>query len=370
MTTTSTVREYAPTDEAELCELYASAFGAAASEPFRQRWSWEFERPPVLRRFANLIAERDQRIVAHLGRLNVRLAVGDSLVPAVFLNDLMAQPGGAGLLVLQLVSRSLSEVPAVLHFGGTPAVRQMFGRLGMRQLPLGEILLRVERPSGALAALAHRRLATRTHLRQFAPGWLFALLGALIAPVCAVRYRWGKRLSAGRYAVTEVSEFDERFDELWRAMRVQCPVMCVRDRAFLHWRYREAPAGSYLVLAVTDAGGALAGASVLTQLAVGPARYGKLMECLHRDDDALAAVINASMAAFRSMGVDMIVTVGLSGRARDLLRAVGFRHYRERSFMLKSNLGPSSEALLTDPSRWYVSPGDGDEDFGENLNAV
>ena len=91
------------------------------------------------------------------------------------------------------------------------------------------------------------------------------------------------------------------------------------------------------------------------------------MECLYRDDDALAALINASLAAFRSMQVDMIVSVGLSRRVRELLRAVGFRHYRERSFMLKSNLGQTVDALLSDARGWYVSPGDGDEDFAENL---
>ena len=97
------VREYTTTDEGEVCDLYARAFNAATSEMFRQRWHWEFEAAPALERFANLVAERDRRIVAHLGRLNVRLAVGDALVPAVFLNDVMADKGRAGLSVVHLV---------------------------------------------------------------------------------------------------------------------------------------------------------------------------------------------------------------------------------------------------------------------------
>ena len=361
----SRTREYVETDGLQLWELYAKAFGPSASAAFRSRWDWEFERSPALQRFANLLAEQDRRLVAHLGRLSVRLALQDSLVPAVFLTDLMADPGGAGVLVLELVGRSLKEAPVVLHFGGTLATRRILKRLGMRPLPLGEILLRVERPGGALAALAHRRLATWPRLRKLAPRWLFAPPGALIAPFCAGLYRWGKRLPTGSYAIAEVPDFDDRFDDLWRAMRIQCPVMCARDRAFLEWRYGDAPSGKHRVLAATRADGTLAAASVLTQVAVGPARYGKFMECLYGDDDALAAVINASLAAFRSMSVDMIVSVGLSRRARELLLAVGFRHYRERSFMVKSNLGPSNEALLSDPSGWYVSSGDGDEDFGE-----
>lgn len=367
---TSGIREYAATDEVELDALYARAFSPATSELFRQRWRWEFERLPASERFANLVAERDHRVVAHLGRLSVRLAVGDALVPAVFLSDLMADPDRAGLSVLQLVKRCLDEVPVVLHFGGQPETGQIYERLGMRAVALGDIVLRVERPAGVLAALAHRGLATHPGWLRFFPRWLFAVPGVLLAPACAVYYRWGARLAAGNYAVVPVSDFDERFDDLWRAMRRQCPVMCARDRAFLHWRYREAPAGSYVILALTRSDGSLAAASVLTQVSAGPARCGKLMECLYSDDDALAAMINASISAFRAMRVDMIMSVGLSRRARELLSAVGFRPYRERSFMLKSSLGPASEDLLGDPSRWYLSSGDGDEDFERNVDAI
>ena len=367
---TSGIREYAATDAEALDALYARAFSPATSELFRQRWRWEFEGPPAIERFANLVAERDHRVVAHLGRLSVRLAVSSALVPAVFLSDLMADPDRAGLSVLQLVKRCLDEVPVVLHFGGEPETAKIYERLGMRVVALGEILLRVERPAGVLAALAHRRLAKRPRLRRFVPGPLFAVPGALLAPACAVRYRWGAKLAAGEYAVELLSDFDERFDDLWNAMRRQCPVMCARDRAFLHWRYREAPAGRYVILALTRTDGSLAAASVLTQVSAGPARAGKLMECLYSDDDALAAMVNASIKAFRAMRVDMIVSVGLSLRARELLRAVGFQPYRQRPFMLKSSLGPASETLLADPSRWYISSGDGDEDFERNVDAL
>ncbi len=367
---TSGIREYAPTDEEQLCELYARAFSPATSELFRRRWQWEFAEGPALQRYANLVAERDRRLVAHLGRLSVRLGVGGALVPAVFLSDVMADQGRAGLSVLQLVKRCLDEVPVVLHFGGQSGPGQkMYERLGMRSVPIGQILLRVERPAGALAAFVHRKLADHPRWQRFLRRWLFAP-AAVLAPACAVHYRWGAKLESGSYAVSHVSDFDERFDDLWNTMRQHSPVMCARDRAFLQWRYRQAPAGTYVVLALTRSDGSLAAASVLSQVPEGPARCGKLMECLYRDDDALAAMINASIAAFRAMRVDMIISVGLSLRARELLRAVGFQPYRERSFMLKSSLDPQSQSLLSDPSCWYISSGDGDEDFERNVDAI
>jgi hypothetical protein len=364
------IREYTASDQERLDELYASAFSPATSELFRQRWHWEFERVPALERFANLVAEQDDRLVAHVGRLNVRLGVGDRLVPAVFLSDVMADPERAGLSILGLVKRSLAEVPVVLHFAGHPEAAQIYARLGMRALPVGEILLRVERPAGALAAFVHRRLGAHPRWRRLLPRWVLAVPGALLAPACALYYRRRGKRSSGAYIVTRMLDFDDRFDELWNAMRVHCPVMCARDRAFLHWRYREVPTGTYVIIGLTRADGSLAAASVVTQPSSGPARIGKLMECLYSDEDALAAAIDASLEAFHAMRVDVVTSVGLSVRARELLRAAGFRRFRERGFMFKSNLDAASLDLLGDPSRWYVSSGDGDEDIERNADAI
>lgn len=367
---TVAIREYVASDAEQLHALYTTAFSAATSDLFRRRWQWEFEGPPAIQRFANLVVERDKRLVAHLGRLSVRLAVGDALVPAVYMSDLMADPTGAGLSVLQLVKHCLKEVPVVLQFGGQPAAIQIYERLGMRHLPLGETLLRVERPSTALRTIAERRLAERPGLLRRLPRWLFGAVGSALTPACAIFYRWRARLPARTYGIATISDFDDRFDDLWAAMRRHCPVMCARDRAFLDWRYRQAPTGKYVVLALTGDDGSLAAASVLTQTKIGPAVCGRIMECLYRDEDALAALINASIATLRSRGVDLITSVGLSLRARQLLRRVGFRPFRDRPYMLRSNLGPENEDLLGDPARWYVSSGDGDEDFDRTVDAI
>jgi hypothetical protein len=91
------------------------------------------------------------------------------------------------------------------------------------------------------------------------------------------------------------------------------------------------------------------------------------MECLYRDDESLRAIIQRSVDAFRSMRVDLIISVGLSRRARDLLGEIGFRQRDEpRPFRFKGELPPEIESVLRDPESWYISPGDGDEDFEES----
>jgi hypothetical protein len=363
------VRPYDSSDQGGLDRLYGLAFGRDSAKHFFRRRHWEFERAPAITRFPSLVATRGRDVVAHLGLLPTRVAIGDEVVPAAFLTDFVADQARSGIVALQLVTKTLSELPLVLHFGGEPVAKQIFERLGMRPVPIAPMLLRVERPGGALAAGTHRYLRRRSSpLASWIRRWMFALPGALLMPFCARRYRWAAKLESREYTISQVGGFDARFDELGLAMRRQFPASCVRDRAFLDWRYRLAPSGTYTILVAIDAEGRLAAASVLAQLRMGPATYGKLMECLHRDEDALAAIINGSLAAFRRRGVDFVVSIGLSSKARELLREIGFRHDRDRPFRLKGNLSPELERILMDPAHWYISPGDGDEDFDEDTS--
>lgn len=365
------IRPYEPSDRPELDRLYSEVFGRDPQRHFVRRWDWEFGRSPAVERFGNLVAFRDGQLVAHLGRLATRVAVKDQILPAAFLTDFLADTDRSGILALRLVNRSLRELPLALLFGGAPVTKEIYERLGMRTMPIGETLVRVERPGGMLAAAAYRFLRRRAPpLAGLVRRWIFVLPGAFLVPLAAIRYRWKKKLKTGDYKLVPLDGFDERFDTLCVAMRQHCPASCLRDRSFLEWRYLEAPAGPYLILAAVDADGQLAAASVLSRVAIGPSSCGKFMECLYRDEDALSAIINGSISAFKHWGVDLVLAIGLSRAARARLREVGFRRGGpQRSFGVKANLSSELEGILLDPDQWYISPGDGDEDLEETIGA-
>jgi hypothetical protein len=54
-------------------------------------------------------------------------------------------------------------------------------------------------------------------------------------------------------AVSEVAEFDARFDELWHRIAPELGVAAVRERKYLHWRYLAHPDHQYSIGAVGDA---------------------------------------------------------------------------------------------------------------------
>jgi len=368
----NSVDTYTSPSDYAIGDLYARAFGPQHRDRFIRRWRWEFELGPAVARFGNLVSHRDGKAIAHLGRVPTRLAIGGTIVPAAFTADLMADPEHGGLAVLGLAARTLKEVPVVLHFGGQPAAKQIFNRLGMSPVPTGAILVRVQRPGGALALLASR------FLRRRAPGlarsirrWMFTLPGLFVAPFVAMRYRGRRRSATRRSRIEAISHFDQRFDGLGSAMRLHQPVMCVRDGAFLEWRYRDAPTGDYPALAVIEPNGSVGALSVLTRVQAGLGSYGKFMDILYRDEEALAEIIDASLKEFERMGVDVIVSIGLSQRIRSELLVAGFRTIaRTRPFLIKSNLDAAETALLRDVRNWYIAPGDGDEDLEETVSGT
>jgi hypothetical protein len=368
----NTVTTYTSPSDYEISDLYARAFGPGYRDQFMRRWKWEFELGPAVARFGNLVTHRDGKAIAHLGRVPARLAIGGTIVPAAFTSDLMADPEHGGLAVLGLAARTLKEVPVVLHFGGQPAAKRIFERLGMTAVPVGAVLVRVQRPGGALALLASR------FLRRRAPGlaglvrrWMFTIPGLFVAPFVMARYRGRDRVASGRLRVEAVSHFDQRFDALGAAMRRQQPVMCLRDGAFLEWRYRNAPSGHYPALAATEPNGGIRAMAVLTRVESGLGSYGKFMDVLYRDEEALSEIVDASLKEFDRMGVDIVVSIGLSDRIRSELRVVGFRTIaRTRPFLFKCNLGAADTAVLRDAGNWYLAPGDGDEDLEETVNGI
>lgn len=362
---------YRDADRAELLSLYARIYGPEYARNFERRWAWEFADAPAHQRFPNLVARREGAIVAHLGRFSTRLHVAGEPVESAFLTDLMADRARGGLASLQLIARATAEIPVCLVFGGKPTTVALYVRLGFTPVAAGAMLARIEQPAGAFALAASRWLRRRhPAVARFASRGVFALPGLAAAPFIAAQQRSRRVSPKNRYEVSEGAGFDARFDTLADAMQARFAVMVRRDARSLAWRYGRSPTGTYRLITAVDEAGLLAGAAVVSRIEVGSGSYGKIMECLYRDEDALGAVLDATMSTLRKLRVDAIVSIGLGMHAQAALRVRGFRAQpRARSLLVKTSVRDGRERVLLDPAGWYVSAGDGDEDFEETVSA-
>jgi GNAT superfamily N-acetyltransferase len=62
---------------------------------------------------------------------------------------------------------------------------------------------------------------------------------------------WGRHRAS--YQSTEISEFDQDFDELWCEIPKHGRIMALRNRDYLSWRYREHPTVDYRIFTIRQA---------------------------------------------------------------------------------------------------------------------
>jgi hypothetical protein len=146
---------------------------------------------------------------------------------------------------------------------------------------------------------------SRTYL---AAGWQrFALswAGRIASP-----FLFRRRLSAssGQVSVRTAAEFDEGFDQFWYSVRDKYPLMVIRDRAFLSWRFASVSGRQYQVLMAWSHDQML-GYAVLGSATVRGVKTGLIMDLLIADGPLAGAASVGLLAeaetTFRSQGMSL-----------------------------------------------------------------
>ena len=143
-------------------------------------------------------------------------------------------------------------------------------------------------------------------------GWqrrVFSWGGQLLAPLFFRRHPWA---ISQEVSVQAVDGFGPGFDEFWQVVQDKYPVMVVRDRAFLAWRFAGVSGRRYQVL-VAQAAGQMLGYAVLRCATIRGVKTGLVMDLLvakdSRGETAGAGLMAEAEAYFRAQ--EMSVAVGL-----------------------------------------------------------
>jgi len=141
--------------------------------------------------------------------------------------------------------------------------------------------------------------------QRFIIGWAGRLVSPFFFRPRSVAY-------SGEIIVQAVDQFDEGFDEFWRKVRDKYPVMVIRDRDFLSWRFAPVSGRQYHIL-VARSREQMLGYTVLRCLTIRGVKTGLIMDLLVTDG-VLGEVVGACLMAeaetyFRAQ--EMSLTVGL-----------------------------------------------------------
>jgi len=204
----------------------------------------------------------------------------------------------------------------------------------------------------AVANHASRNLLVKRAAELLGPG-IDGLREKLMAPA-----------PARGVAIHQVSSFDDRIDKFWEKARKYYPVMSVRNRRHLTWRFVARPDTSYTKLIAVE-GSDLVGYMVCRTAERDGMRYGYIVDFLTDDESPhlLALLLNA--AERRMVGDGAKVICIIAPRNYRLWRQGYFPGPPATRPTFGVRLGTADPILriFTDMQQWFLTMAEGDLDY-------
>ena len=176
----------------------------------------------------------------------------------------------------------------------------------------------------------------------------------------------GKAESALDLTVKRVHGFDERFDTLWDEVRHQFPILLVRDKAFLRWRFSEKPGTEYVTF-VAEQRGQLVGYIVVRGDQMMGLRVGFILDMLTTNHKVASALLSEAIQHFKGEGEDAIGCLMLQHTPYfKVLRKAGFvvapKRLMHKEFYFGVQVKPSvlADETINKRSNWYLTFADTD----------
>lgn len=291
----------------------------------------------------------DSTIEGHQGGVRAIVSVEGRPVDALWATELVVSPDylmrGAGAVLSSLAT---SESSLVIGFEVTDLAKQAFLRAGWSDL--GDVPLYV-RPLDVATLLDERG--------RRLPGPLAVVANALLRvadrATAALTARW-------RAALTEVSQFDERSDTVWRSASPHYGVVGVRDAATLNWRYADYPESGRYRLFYAYRRRELVGHVVLRTGDHRGVRAGWIVDFLCEPSDAYW-VLSAAVRWLARERVSAVYCIQGPALARAFATAGFVRRSTSWPLMTyAAGLSESERAVVIDPANWFITAGDGNVD--------
>lgn len=198
------------------------------------------------------------------------------------------------------------------------------------------------------------RIAKSLHLGPFTPIGENILNPAVNLYLTMKLFR--KASSIPRLQV--VDAFDSKVDELFDSVADRYGICCVRDAAYLNWRFGNHPHTQFTFVKWQINGRLLAYAVLDLR-----AQRCKILDLLVRDDENIGPDFLASLAQFtRDNGKwSIVLNLNARGPGAKIFRQSGFIQIGGgRRLMVHTTHDPLKDEIFGDPNKWFLMPGDDD----------
>jgi GNAT superfamily N-acetyltransferase len=345
------VRDGNELDREGILSLRRVVFGEEERDKLDPKfWRWEFIENPDGRALIYIV-EDQSKIIGHFADIPRRFFVGGEAVLGTLSLDLMVHPDYRRRGIFEAMGNyAIQRVKNENCFfmSSYPIRRETikgFKKIGwQRELSL-PVLVYPLKFGGVLNRYLH-----------FPPLSLFA--GGVIRFFYFLLYGLKKRKKTEGVEVEEVSALDDSFDGFWQKASSFFPIIGLRNRNYLTWRYLQHPTRSYsFYRAKKD--GEMTGYIVLRKVDLLNFNSAVIVDLLALDEGALLTLVEKGIERCRQEGADLLGFMVPRNHPYDKhLRKAGFLP-SPKTFQLMIYPHAGKEILLS-PEKWYVNWGDTD----------
>jgi GNAT superfamily N-acetyltransferase len=345
------VRDGDGKDLKEILSLRKIVFGEIEKDKLDERlWRWEFEEGPDGRALIYIV-EDENRIIGHFADIPRRFSVQGEVVLGTLSLDLMVHPDywrkGIFEAMGKYGAQRVKQENGIFLTAFPIRLETIHGlkKIGWREVVELPVLVFPIRFQGILNRYLH-----------FPP--LSFLAGGVAKFFYLFFFGWKKKKGMEEIEIERVGSLDDPFDDFWQKVYSLHPIMGIRNRNYLTWRYLQHPTRNYTIFRAIK-NGEMRGYIVLRKVELLNFNSAVIVDLLALDEGALSALVGRGIQHSRQEGADLLGFMVPRGHPYDkILRRRGFLP-SPKTFQFMIYLHSNREIFLS-PEKWYVNWGDTD----------
>jgi len=345
------VRDGDKKDLKGILSLRKIVFGETEQDKLDERfWRWEFEEGPDGEAFTYIV-EDENKIIGHFADIPRRFSVQGEVVLGTLSLDLMVHPDywrkGIFEAMGKYGAQRVKQENGIFLTAFPFRLETIYGlkKIGWREVVELPVLVFPIRFHGILNRYLH-----------FPP--LSFLAGGVARFFYLLLFGWKKKRKKVEIEIEKVDGLDDQFDGFWQKASSLFPIMGVRNRNYLTWRYLRHPTRNYTFYRAKKSG-ETKGYIVLRKIELLNFNSAVIVDLLALDEATLTALVEKGIHHSRQEGADLLGFMVPSGHLYyKILRGMGFLpSLKTFLFMIYPH---SDREIFLSPEKWYVNWGDSD----------
>lgn len=347
------VLRYRKSGRDEVFAFLHKVYAPSDSKRLISQWNWKYDSNPFNRCSEPyiLLLENNHNIIGMLGAMPLRVSIRGKEHWVTNSCDLIVDPNYLGQKLSQrLISQFIEDHPMrfswlneISKHVSDPLLTSQYFRL--------HFLIKLLNISQVLSKMTGYHKISR---------WI-GLLMAGVRPLIIPFHSW---TSPEGITITLMETLDERADSLWQRVCRDYPVLVVRDRSYLNWRFFNRPDAQYAVFAAQKYDD-LIGYLIVRLCERAGVLCGHLVDFMIEGKDPLPfeLLVNKAIDYLRSQHAEAIICLASSSLYRHVLYRQFFFPWRFKTrgyFRPRVDFPEQALQVFRNPRLWYLTMGDGD----------